>query len=154
MKAYAAYGPTGPRAATAVSKDLCDWRRVGLINLAPHHQANLNVFANQHAMQFPELLVAPDDRLPLVLNAADRRRIIHRSPHPALEPKLPEERSGVVADVAFPVLIDRHDTYLDVHFGMAGECIGAARADLPTAGSTNTILAASHPIALSPTGAG
>jgi len=77
-----------------------------------------------------------------------------RSPHPALEPKLPEERSGVVADVAFPVAIDRHDTYLNVHSGMAGECVDAARVDLPTAGSTNTSAAASHPIAVPPAGAG
>jgi predicted GH43/DUF377 family glycosyl hydrolase len=67
----------------------------------------------------------------LVLDAADPQRVLYRSPEPILAPALPEERSGVVADVVFPTALDQHDGYLDVYYGMADACIGAARIALP-----------------------
>ena len=66
----------------------------------------------------------------MLLDAADPRRVLYRSPHPVLEPSLAEERSGVVADVVFPTAIDQQPTHLDVYYGMADACIGAARLTL------------------------
>ena len=66
----------------------------------------------------------------LVLDAADPRRIVYRSPQPTLVPSLEEERSGVVSDVVFPTAVDQHATYVDVYYGMADACIGVARMDL------------------------
>ncbi len=70
----------------------------------------------------------------LVLDTADPRRVIYRSTKPVLEPLLQEECSGVVSDVVFPTAIDEHDTYLDVYYGMADACIGAARMNMPRTG--------------------
>jgi predicted GH43/DUF377 family glycosyl hydrolase len=67
----------------------------------------------------------------LVLDLADPRRILYRSPFPTLEPRLAEECSGVVADVVFPTAADQHATYIDTYYGMADACIGVARIYLP-----------------------
>jgi predicted GH43/DUF377 family glycosyl hydrolase len=243
---YAAYGPRGPKAALAVSTDLHEWRKVGLINFAPHHGADMNLYSNKDVFVFPEPVVGPDGRLSLmlmhrpmyeiwtgnmlgerlaaplppgvtddrwtiwvsycpldeadwaapsnrgtptfgnhhllmlpgheweavrlgggtppvrlaegwftiyhgigkvarpgprhglrysagalVLDAQDPRQIMYRSPEPTLEPLLPEECAGVVADVVFPTAVDQHESYLDVYYGMADACIGAARMAIP-----------------------
>jgi len=246
---YVAYGPCGPRVALAISQDLDTWKRVGLINFAPHRGADMNIYSNKDAMLFPEPVIGPDGRrslvlmhrpmyelwvgetlgdrelappppgassdiwtiwlsycpldeadwaspsqsnparpptfshhcmlmLPqqqweairlgggtppirtpqgwltfyhgigladrpgrtlglrysagaLVLDLVDPRRVLYRSRVPALEPLLPEECSGVVADVVFPTAVDQHDAYLDVYYGMADACIGVARMDMP-----------------------
>jgi predicted GH43/DUF377 family glycosyl hydrolase len=246
---YAAYGPRGPKGALAVSTDLHEWRRVGLIDFAPHHGADMNIYSNKDVFLFPEPVTGPDGRLSLmlmhrpmyeiwsgntlgerqvaplppgvtddrwtiwvsycpledadwatassnstvsgptfnnhhllmlpgqaweavrlgggtppvrlaegwftiyhgigklahpglrhtlrysagalVLDAQDPRQIIYRSPEPTLEPLLPEECSGVVADVVFPTAVDQRDGYLDVYYGMADACIGAARMAIP-----------------------
>ncbi len=248
VMAYVAYSSSGPRAALAISHDLYEWKRVGLIKLAPHHDADMNQYGNKDAMLFPEPLIGPDGRLSLVLmhrpmyevwigdalehpqpaplppfvgrdfwtvwlsycpldeadwvspgakgavasptfshhhelllpyqpwesirigggtppirlpegwftiyhgigpgarpgmlpglryvagavvlDAADPRRIVYRSAEPTLVPALPEERAGVVADVVFPTAVDQHEDYLDVYYGMADACIGAARISL------------------------
>jgi predicted GH43/DUF377 family glycosyl hydrolase len=247
VMAYVAYGPRGPRSALAVSHDLNAWKRVGLIDFAPHHGADMNIYSNKDAMLFPDPVIGPDGRLSLVLmhrpmyeqwvgdvlsersraplppgvandiwtvwlsfcpledadwaspgsgttsaptfgnhhelllpqhewdavrlgggtppiriadgwftlyhgigyarrpgplpglryvagalvlDAADPRRIVYRSAMPVLEPLLPEECAGVVADVVFPTALDRRDTYIDVFYGMADACIGVARIDL------------------------
>ncbi len=59
-----------------------------------------------------------------------------RSAQPILAPLLPQERSGTVSNVVFPTGIDRRDDIglpnrFDVYYGMADDCIGAARLDLP-----------------------
>ena len=72
----------------------------------------------------------------LVLDAANPQLILYRSSEPALAPVLPEERAGVVAEVVFPTAIDQHETYLDVYYGMADACIGAARIDLHAGGAS------------------
>jgi predicted GH43/DUF377 family glycosyl hydrolase len=69
----------------------------------------------------------------LVLDGADPRQVDFRSATPVLEPLLPEECAGIVADVVFPTAVDQHDGYLDVYYGMADACIGAARMDIPCA---------------------
>jgi predicted GH43/DUF377 family glycosyl hydrolase len=66
-----------------------------------------------------------------LLDAADPRKVLYRSPTPTLEPLLPEETSGVVSNVVFPTAIDQHASHLDVYYGMADRCIGAARLSLP-----------------------
>jgi beta-1,2-mannobiose phosphorylase / 1,2-beta-oligomannan phosphorylase len=72
----------------------------------------------------------------MLLSKEHPREIRYRSPEPILTPTLPAERSGSVANVVFPTGIDqRHDLGLpnrfDVYYGMADDCIGVARLDLP-----------------------
>lgn len=62
--------------------------------------------------------------------------VLYRSASPVLEPKLPEEKAGSVANVVFPTAIDRRTDLgkanrIDVYYGMADSCIGVARAELP-----------------------
>lgn len=68
----------------------------------------------------------------LLLDAADPRRVIYRSPTPILEPETGEEREGVVPNVVFPTGIDvREGGRVDVYYGAADAAIAAARLDLP-----------------------
>jgi predicted GH43/DUF377 family glycosyl hydrolase len=60
----------------------------------------------------------------------------YRSMEPVLTALLPQERSGVIANVVFPTGIDRRDDLglpdrLDVYYGMADDRIGVARLDVP-----------------------
>jgi predicted GH43/DUF377 family glycosyl hydrolase len=53
-----------------------------------------------------------------------------------LTPVLPQERRGRVANVVFPTGIDRRDDLglphrFDVYYGMADNCIGVARLEIP-----------------------
>jgi predicted GH43/DUF377 family glycosyl hydrolase len=54
--AYAAYGPTGPRIAVAVSDDARSWSRLGLLKFA--HEP-LNAVPNKDAAFFPEPVLSP-----------------------------------------------------------------------------------------------
>ena len=67
----------------------------------------------------------------MLLDARDPRRVLHRSAHPILEPRVAAERTGVVPRVVFPTGVDvqGNDT-LDVYYGMADSRIGVARASL------------------------
>ncbi len=72
----------------------------------------------------------------MVLNKEHPRQIIYRSVEPVLQPELPNERIGTIADVVFPTGIDRRDDLgltdrIDVYYGMADNRIGAARLDVP-----------------------
>ena len=72
----------------------------------------------------------------MLLSAQQPHEIYYRSPQPILTPILPQERSGIVANVVFPTGIDRRDDLgtpdrLDVYYGMADKRIGVARLDLP-----------------------
>ena len=72
----------------------------------------------------------------MVLSKQHPREIRYRSVEPILTPMLPRERSGAVANVVFPTGIDRRDDVglpnrFDVYYGMADDCIGVARLDLP-----------------------
>jgi predicted GH43/DUF377 family glycosyl hydrolase len=67
----------------------------------------------------------------VVMDPADPRRILYRSPTPTLVPELPEECAGVVSNVVFPTAVDQHATYLDIYYGMADRCIGVARMAVP-----------------------
>ncbi len=58
---YTAYVPHHPRIAVAVSSDLVQWRRLGLVQYAPGPDgANLNESGNKDGLIFPE--VVPDPR--------------------------------------------------------------------------------------------
>jgi beta-1,2-mannobiose phosphorylase / 1,2-beta-oligomannan phosphorylase len=67
----------------------------------------------------------------MLLDACDPRRVLYRSAHPILEPRVAAERNGVVPRVVFPTGVDvqGNDT-LDVYYGMADSRIGVARASL------------------------
>jgi predicted GH43/DUF377 family glycosyl hydrolase len=72
----------------------------------------------------------------MILSKEHPRKIRYRSAEPILMPTLAAERSGTVANVVFPTGIDRRDDIglpnrFDVYYGMADDCIGVARLDLP-----------------------
>jgi predicted GH43/DUF377 family glycosyl hydrolase len=74
----------------------------------------------------------------MVLSREHPREIRYRSAKPILTPSLPQEQCGTVADVVFPTGIDRRTDLgspnrFDVYYGMADDCIGVARLDLPEA---------------------
>ena len=59
---YVAYGPLGPKPALAVSEDLRNWTRLGLLHF--EYQADLdtdlNLFPNKDTVFFPEPVPGPD----------------------------------------------------------------------------------------------
>src|ERR687884_270044 len=59
---YTAFGPDGPRIAAAVSRDLMQWHRTGLVQFAPLHGLDLATVDNKDAVLFPEPIPAPDGR--------------------------------------------------------------------------------------------
>ena len=72
----------------------------------------------------------------LILDTEEPRKVIYRSTQPILQPLVSEERQGIVPNVVFPTGVDLHvnagkPSYLDVYYGMADSCIGAARMRLP-----------------------
>ncbi len=72
----------------------------------------------------------------LMLDEKHPNLVLYRSPEPVLTPDLPKEREGIVPNVVFPTAIDRRDDLglpdrFDVYYGMADNCIGVARLDLP-----------------------
>src|SRR5487761_295656 len=72
----------------------------------------------------------------MVLSKEHPQLIRYRSAEPVLTPVLPQERSGIIANVVFPTGIDRRDDLgspnrFDVYYGMADYRIGVARVDLP-----------------------
>ena len=64
---YTAFGPDGPRIAAAVSRDLVQWHRTGLVEFTPLHGLDLATVDNKDAVLFPEPIPAPDGRLALGL---------------------------------------------------------------------------------------
>jgi predicted GH43/DUF377 family glycosyl hydrolase len=72
----------------------------------------------------------------MILSKEHPREIRYRSAEPILTPTLPQEQSGIIANVVFPTGIDRRDDLgspdrFDVYYGMADDRIGVARLDLP-----------------------
>ncbi len=72
----------------------------------------------------------------MVLSKEHPQVIRYRSAEPVLTPEVPQERSGIVANVVFPTGIDRRDDLgspdrFDVYYGMADSRIGVARLNLP-----------------------
>ena len=80
----------------------------------------------------------------MLLDARDPRRVLYRSAHPILEPRVAAERKGVVPRVVFPTGVDvRGNNTLDVYFGMADSRIGVARASLADLVTPSPVLSAS-----------
>lgn len=72
VMAYAAWGPTGPRLALAVSEDLRAWERLGLLDFAPdvrstYYTVNFDAFHNKDAAFFPAPVDDPHGREALCL---------------------------------------------------------------------------------------
>jgi predicted GH43/DUF377 family glycosyl hydrolase len=68
----------------------------------------------------------------MVLDLADPRKVVYRSPAPILAPEAADEVQGVVPNVVFPTGIDaRADGRVDVYYGMADSAIGVARLAIP-----------------------
>lgn len=59
---YVAFGPTGPRPALAVTRDLDGWTRLGpvLFDYDDALDVDLNLFPNKDVVFFPEIVAAPD----------------------------------------------------------------------------------------------
>lgn len=58
---YTAYGPTGPRIALAVSHDLHEWQRLGLVKFMydPQRGTDFDLYPNKDALIFPEAVTDP-----------------------------------------------------------------------------------------------
>jgi predicted GH43/DUF377 family glycosyl hydrolase len=72
----------------------------------------------------------------LVLSEKRPHLIRYRANAPVLEPELPEEMTGAVANVVFPTAVDQRSDLgepnrIDVYYGMADSRIGVARTYLP-----------------------
>jgi predicted GH43/DUF377 family glycosyl hydrolase len=67
MMTYTAVGPGGSRIASAISRDLVHWRRLGLARFSPYNGIDLNHVDNKDGVVFPELVLAPDGRQSLAL---------------------------------------------------------------------------------------
>jgi predicted GH43/DUF377 family glycosyl hydrolase len=87
VMAYTAFGPAGPRIATAVSRDLVQWHRTGLVEFTPLHGLDLATVDNKDALLFPEPIPAPDGRPALAL--------IHRPTFTAPLPGMPDPRPSM-----------------------------------------------------------
>ena len=72
----------------------------------------------------------------LLLSESQPHCIRYRATSPVLEPELPEEMTGAVANVVFPTAIDRRTDLgqpnrIDVYYGMADSRIGVACTHVP-----------------------
>jgi predicted GH43/DUF377 family glycosyl hydrolase len=72
----------------------------------------------------------------MILAREHPQALRYRSEEPVLTPELPRERRGIKANVVFPTGIDRRDDLglpnrFDVYYGMADNCIGVARLNVP-----------------------
>ena len=69
--AYTAWGPSGPRVALAVSRDLAEWERLGLAEFVPDpdpvYGVDFDAYHNKDAMFFPRAVTAPDGREALAI---------------------------------------------------------------------------------------
>lgn len=64
---YCAYGPQGPRAALAVSRNLDSWQRLGVVKFAQEQGVDWNSFDNKDVFVFPDPVTAPDGRASIAL---------------------------------------------------------------------------------------
>ncbi|MDE3077335.1 MAG: glycosidase, partial [Chloroflexota bacterium] len=68
---YTAFSPLGPRVALAVSQDLFNWTRLGLVHFAPAAGIDFDAVDNKDALIFPTLIENPGTGRPSLA-------IIHR----------------------------------------------------------------------------
>ena len=64
VMAYAAWGPTGPRLAAAISSDCLSWERLGLIVFEADQElaVDFNAYHNKDGAYGPEIFIAPNGR--------------------------------------------------------------------------------------------
>jgi beta-1,2-mannobiose phosphorylase / 1,2-beta-oligomannan phosphorylase len=72
----------------------------------------------------------------MVLDWANPRHVLYRSPRPVLEPTTVEEREGIVPNVVFPTGLDPRTppapgSRVDVYYGMADTAVGAGYFAIP-----------------------
>jgi predicted GH43/DUF377 family glycosyl hydrolase len=62
VMAYVAFGPLGPKAAIAVSRDTASWRRLGPVQFGYDDalDVDLNLYPNKDVVFFPEPIPGPD----------------------------------------------------------------------------------------------
>jgi predicted GH43/DUF377 family glycosyl hydrolase len=100
VMAYSAYGPRSSRVALAVSSDLLEWRRLGLVRFAPERGVDWGIYDNKDAFLMPEPVVGPDGRASIALVHRPTFQV-YGGPGMGLEPAvvLPdgwtEERPGI-----------------------------------------------------------
>src|SRR5437868_9851059 len=121
---YTAFGPDGPRIAGAVSRDLVEWHRTGLVEFAPLHGLDLGTVDNKDALLFPEPVPAPDGRLALALLHRPDLRLRRpdgvrvRAPLPGLR----EQRPSMWLSYA-PLAAERRPVFAQHHL-LAGPEVG------------------------------
>jgi beta-1,2-mannobiose phosphorylase / 1,2-beta-oligomannan phosphorylase len=71
VMAYVAWSPKGPRIALAISEDLLDWERLGLVNFQPDIEAKYGVifnnYDNKDAAFFPHAIPLSDGTMVLAM---------------------------------------------------------------------------------------
>jgi beta-1,2-mannobiose phosphorylase / 1,2-beta-oligomannan phosphorylase len=87
LMAYTAHGPLDARIALAVSEDLMQWRRLGLVSFTRSHGADFTSYTNKDGLIFPELIRDPAGRPSVAL--------IHR-------PSYQVSRTGEATQYVFP----------------------------------------------------
>src|SRR2546423_2583134 len=92
---YTAFGPTGPRIAIAISRNLRHWLRTGLVRFARTHDLDLAQCHNKDALLFPEAVPAPDGRPALALIHRPTFEVSRLAPEPAALPPLPALRPSM-----------------------------------------------------------
>lgn len=64
---YVAITPMGPRIALALSDDLFEWQRLGLVDFKLEYDVDLNVYNNKDGLLFPEPVIGPHGHPALAL---------------------------------------------------------------------------------------
>jgi predicted GH43/DUF377 family glycosyl hydrolase len=109
---YTAWGPSGPRIAAAVSRDLVHWRRTGLVQFAHLHGLDLASVDNKDGLLFPEPVSAPDGRPALAL--------IHRPTFTAPLPGVREQRPSMwISYAPLDEMAARHTVVFGQHHLLA-----------------------------------
>jgi predicted GH43/DUF377 family glycosyl hydrolase len=125
---YTAYGPFGPRIAMAISTDLENWQRLGLVKFAMSRGTEFDFYHNKDAVIFPELLPDPHGRPSIVM--------IHRPdytmcapghpPYPVLPDGITESRPSMWMSYA-PV--DRQDNMQQLTYFQQHKLLATPEAD-------------------------
>jgi predicted GH43/DUF377 family glycosyl hydrolase len=67
VMAYVAVSRIGPRIALAVSHDLFNWERLGLLDYSPTCEVNFNQYGNKDGMFFPDVVKDPEGKPALAI---------------------------------------------------------------------------------------
>jgi beta-1,2-mannobiose phosphorylase / 1,2-beta-oligomannan phosphorylase len=104
VMAYAAWGPTGPRLALAVSEDLLSWRRLGPIDFEPSPDPKYGVVFNEYHNKdgafAPEPVWTSDGRQVLVMLHRPLYTTEEEAPKGVVDPRPSIWASGVEVGLA------------------------------------------------------